>query len=166
MSFLAVNTFGLSWANTCNDAAKRRLINTALEIDEEVSFGRIISYLGIIDDHGVNGVMGGRDQSDRVKERGAAVDGFKVRPVVLVYDNRIDAPDARWATDLKVERVLRALETDGKEEAVGIDLPVDDDRVVAILYVRRNRQCVREGRDIACQPIFGMNHVVHWTVDG
>lgn len=131
-----------------------------------MSFGRIIAYLGIVDDYGVDGVMGGRDLLDCVKERGAAVDRFKMRSVVLVHSDRVYALDARCAPYLKIECVLRALETDGQKETVCVDLLVDDHRVIAVLYVRRNCQCVREGRDVTCQQVFGMDHVVHRTVDG
>lgn len=114
---------------------------------------------------GVDGMLRIAHALDLMEEGGCTVDGLEMGLVVLGYRHRVTESLKVTGMEGEEERVTTAAIAHGDEKAVDTDKLVAQRRIAAVMAVCRDRQGVLERCDISGELVFGINRIVHRTVD-
>ena len=107
-----------------------------------MAFRYIVSNLCVVDDNGVDAVMGMAHPRDGMEERRVAIHGLKMGLVKLLHPDSIDGETLRRAAYLEIEDIFRPPIAYRKAETVDVFIEVDEQGVAPVTPCRGNGEGV------------------------
>ena len=141
-----------------------RLIAKSLEVNEQMGFGCVIAYFGIVDSHRVDAVVGTGNAAQGVEHRGGTVHSLEVGLVGLGHRQRVDGGRARFGAYVQVKHVGLVPIAERDDKTVYGQGAVEQHGIAALAARGRHGERIGQPGHGAGQPALGVDRIVERAV--